>query len=382
MKQRLIARGRKFESLAGQHFRQYRGLALSLNTEEGLLSVNGRVMIDTMTSNRINSNTTFNVLEFKADGKPMSAAKRRRLANGTHLTTRAVEEHDPLTDDQAMKTNPLVRGFCFTHKKFGFFVVDQLEEIRWNTGCFDQLVLPETHKNTVQALVSMHTKKATQAQFDDIVKGKGKGLVLVLHGPPGVGKTLTAECVAEYAHRPLYIVSSGDLGTNSSTLDTRLSRALDLASTFKAVLLIDEADVFLSKRSLHDLERNALVSIFLRTLEYYEGILFLTTNRVNDFDDAFKSRIHIPLRYTPLPPSSRKAIWKNFLGQVDGGCDIDEAGYDQLSEAPLNGRQIKNTVRTAVSLAEHNERPLDLEQVDQVLKIQVEFENDLSAASE
>ena len=93
------------------------------------------------------------------------------------------------------------------------------------------------------------------------------------------------------------MVSSGDLGNTARDLNATLSRILDLASTWKAVLLIDEADVFLERRSLHDMQRNSLVSVFLRTLEYYSGILFMTTNRVRTFDDAFKSRIHVPLKY-------------------------------------------------------------------------------------
>jgi SpoVK/Ycf46/Vps4 family AAA+-type ATPase len=234
----------------------------------------------------------------------------------------------------------------------------------------------------VQALVAEHTQRTTDPNsqgFDDIVKGKGRGLILVLHGPPGVGKTLTAECVAEFSHRPLYIVSSGDLGTSSSVLDERLGRTLDLASTWKAVLLIDEADVFLERRSLHDMERNSLVSIFLRTLEYYSGILFMTTNRVRTFDDAFKSRIHVPLKYEELPASSRVKIWKNFLNNVEGGVDIDENGYEKLADGRLNGRQIKNVVRTAKSLAAHKKRRLDHAQLQQVMDIQMAFEKELDA---
>jgi len=156
-------------------------------------------------------------------------------------------------------------------------------------------VLPPAQKELVQALVAEHTSNSRQKtmpsspnvmdtdsqppkKFDDIIKSKGLGLILVLYGPPGVGKTLTAECVAEFSRRPLYTVSSGDLGTTASTLDPRLSRTLDLASTWNAVLLIDEADIFLERRSLYDMERNSLVSIFLRVLEYYSGILFMTTN--------------------------------------------------------------------------------------------------------
>merc|ERR1711939_202393 len=86
-----------------------------------------------------------------------------------------------------------------------------------------------------------------------------------------------------------------------------------MCTRWNALLLLDEADIFLEQRSLHELERNKLVSIFLRVLEYYEGIMFLTTNRVNTFDTAFQSRIHISLNYPDLSLDSRKAIWTNFL---------------------------------------------------------------------
>lgn len=236
----------------------------------------------------------------------------------------------------------MVRGFSFTEKRWFDFFIDNLTPPDWNANCFDQLVLPKSQKELVRALVATHVQQ--NLGFDDIVKGKGKGLIMVLHGPPGVGKTLTAETVAEFCERPLYMVSSGDLGTNSETLDNRLSRILDMASTWKAILLIDEADIFLERRSLHDLERNSLVSIFLRVLEYYEGILFLTSNRVSTFDDAFKSRIHVPLKYNDLSVDSRKRIWKNFLSTQDK-VHIDEAGYQSLAQANINGRQIKNVIR-------------------------------------
>jgi hypothetical protein len=150
------------------------------------------------------------------------------------------------------------------------------------------------------------------------------------------------------------------------------------------VLLIDEADVFLERRSLHDMERNSLVSIFLRTLEYYSGILFMTTNRVATFDDAFKSRIHVPLKYGQLDAGSRVKVWKNFLAklEVEGGIDIDEEGYRKLAEGKLNGRQIKNVVRTAKSLASYKKRKLDQSQLQQVMDIQMAFEEELDGVGE
>ncbi|KAK5942842.1 hypothetical protein PMZ80_005408 [Knufia obscura] len=394
----LIARGKKWEEInaAGQSFMDYKGIAMKTTFPPGRHNIDCRVMIDTATFHRIEADDTFNVTAL-----PLSDAQKAKatlLQNDPDVLSVTngdkdllLVDREPLTDEQRLMATPMTRGFAFTDKLFLDFFVDNLTPIEWNTSCFEQLVLPTSQKELVQALVAEHTQRdnGSGKSFDDIVKNKGLGLILVLHGPPGVGKTLTAECVAEFSKRPLYIVSSGDLGTTSSVLDDKLSRILDLASTWKAVLLIDEADVFLERRSLNDMERNSLVSIFLRTLEYYSGILFMTTNRVRTFDDAFKSRIHVPLKYEELPHSSRVTIWRNFLDKIrssdpasEGGVvvDVDGAGYERLAEAPLNGRQIKNVVRTAKSLAGYRGGKLDVEALLRVVEIQMAFEEELGKA--
>lgn len=118
----------------------------------------------------------------------------------------------------------------------------------------------------------------------------------VLHGPPGTGKTLTAEGISELLKCPLYMVSVGELGTDSRFLEAELQKILDICHAWGAILLLDEADVFLEKRTMNDVHRNALVSIFLRQLEYFQGILFLTTNRV---------QVCFPLSLTLSPPGWR-----------------------------------------------------------------------------
>lgn len=393
----LIARGKKWETInaAGQSFMEYKGVAIDTECPAHRYNIESRVMIDTATFHRIEADDAFSV-----NALPLTEAQKAKatlLANDPFVTSMTggdadilLVDREPLTDEQCMLATPICRGFSFTEKLFLEFFVDLLNPIEWNESCFEQLVLPSSQKELVQALVAEHTQRSAKARgekgsFDDIVKNKGLGLILVLHGPPGVGKTLTAEVVAEFSKTPLYIVSSGDLGTNSSTLDGRLSRILDLASTWRAVLLIDEADVFLERRSLNDMERNSLVSIFLRTLEYYSGILFMTTNRVRTFDDAFKSRIHVPLKYEDLPKSSRVKIWKNFIEKVrkdENGVDVemDDAGFDKLAESQLNGRQIKNVVRTAKSLVGYKGGKLDLDALSKVVEIQTAFEDELNKA--
>lgn len=165
--------------------------------------------------------------------------------------------------------------------------MDRLEPVTWSDEAFRSLVLGEKQKALVQALVKQHAERSKI--FDDIVIGKGKGLVGLLAGPPGCGKTLTAEAVAEVTHRPLYVISAGELGTRPEVVDEKLAQILQLAQTWNAVLLLDEAEVFLQQRSSTDVHRNALVSIFLRQLEYYQGILILTTNLVTECDIAFES---------------------------------------------------------------------------------------------
>ncbi|KAI3393464.1 hypothetical protein diail_4228 [Diaporthe ilicicola] len=367
IKKTMIVRGRKFEQYAvGQHFLQYTGLGLKRDPQCPRnyikFDATGRVMIDVKTYHRLDANDSIWVVGFGKD-----------------------HEEGKLTEEDCLLASAMCRGYSMNAKKFLELSVDNLTEIEWNTSCFEDLVLDPSTKKTVQALVSTHSQKRgssdgkNQDGFDDIVKGKGKGLVCVLHGPPGVGKTLTAECVAEYVQRPLFMVSSGDLGVTSEQLDVQLTEIMDMTSTWRAVLLIDEADVFLEQRALHDLHRNAMVSVFLRVLEYYAGILFLTTNRVSTFDDAFKSRIHIPIRYTDLDVTSRLKIWRNFCKKVPGGVEISEKEYETLAEHELNGRQIKNVIKAAESLAAFDKVKLDFKQLQQVTKIQARFEKDLES---
>lgn len=141
------------------------------------------------------------------------------------------------------------------------------------------------------------------------------------------------------------MLSSGELGSDPDSIDQRLQRVFRLAQTWKAVLLLDEADVFMVKRTDLDLTRNAIVSIFLRQLEYYQGILILTTNRVEEIDDAFRSRIHFQLSFPDLDSVARRAIWRGFLGNVNknGGVavDLDEPAIGRLADMDMNGRQVR-----------------------------------------
>jgi hypothetical protein len=137
-------------------------------------------------------------------------------------------------------------------------------------------------------------------------------------------------------------ISAGDLSHNAAKLEKQLSLIFELADHWNALLLLDEADVFLRKRNTDHIH-NSLVSVFLRKLEYYQGVMLLTTNRVKDFDDAIRSRIHLALRYKSLGIDTRKGIWDTFLKNAitaGGEADYSDENLDDLARHDLNGRQV------------------------------------------
>lgn len=95
-----------------------------------------------------------------------------------------------LTNDHMLICTDSIPILSFLDKKFYIAVVDKINDIVLNEQLFEQLVLPRSHKELVRVLVQSHSMGIN---FDDFVEGKGLGLVLLLHGPPGAGKTMTAE---------------------------------------------------------------------------------------------------------------------------------------------------------------------------------------------
>jgi len=119
------------------------------------------------------------------------------------------------------------------------------------------------------------------------------------------------------------------------------------------------------------------VLVFLRALEYFEGILFLTTNRVALIDSAFKSRIHLSIPYPALDSTSRKKLWKAVLSlHKDGSTDglLSSGELESLDDEGMNGRQIKNAARIALATASDQGGTLTLEHLKAVLGVMKSFD--------
>ena len=186
-----------------------------------------------------------------------------------------------------------------------------------------------------------HEVVDARSLFGDLLRGKSGGMVILANGKPGVGKTLTAEVFAEHTKRPLYVMEMGELGTNLASVEQNLQRVFLRATRWNAVLLMDEADIFMHKRD-DNLERSAIVGVFLRLLDYYHGLFFLTSNRAEVIDPAFKSRITLQLDYPDLDRDARLKIWDLMFKMAN--IEVTD-GLDGLPDIELNGRQIRNLVR-------------------------------------
>ncbi|KAK3945381.1 P-loop containing nucleoside triphosphate hydrolase protein [Diplogelasinospora grovesii] len=266
-----------------------------------------------------------------------------------------------------------ILAFILKERRWGRVKVGSLKDVKPDREAFNYLVLDDEVKQTVRALVGKfaNTDGKVSAWPSDFVKNKGEGRIFLLHGAPGVGKTCTAECVAELVNLPLLALTSGDLIPD---VEPNLEYFFALGERFGALVLLDEADVYLEARSPgQNVERNGLVSVFLRALEYYRGVLFLTTNRVGTFDSALTSRIHVALHYRRLTHEHRQRIWMHNFERLErdsgGKCYISTSGreyvlHDSAVRAVRwNGREIRNALQTAVALAENEALENSLEKV-------------------
>ncbi|KAL2276793.1 hypothetical protein FJTKL_00452 [Diaporthe vaccinii] len=162
----------------------------------------------------------------------------------------------------------------------------------WDSKAWETLVMPRTYASAsekddiaksispIRELARAHKEVTKKDERMDNFKGKGKGLTFLLHGPPGVGKTMLAECLSEDQQRPLYRINLGRLIAEANW-ESKIDEIFRQAHSWDAILLVDEAEVILVERTQENMEQSAWVAVFLRKIEYFEGIIFLTTNLIH-----------------------------------------------------------------------------------------------------
>lgn len=271
------------------------------------------------------------------------------------------EDEDEKASGEELEVPLAPALMCFDlrrHTRLKIYV-DQLTEYAYQKDLSTKLILPDEVRDLVDMLVSH------RGGFKDIVGGKGGGAIILCAGPPGTGKTLTSEVYSEAMSRPLYSVQCSQLGTDPDELEQELLKTFSRAARWNAILLLDEADVYVAARG-HDLVQNAIVGVFLRVLEYYSGVLFMTTNRADLVDDAVASRCLARIDYQIPTTANQVRIWRTLA--TTAGIPLPDREISEIvkTESRLSGRDIKNLLKLGSMVAAARGTPVTAEIIRQV----------------
>ncbi|KAK3065230.1 hypothetical protein LTS18_005267 [Coniosporium uncinatum] len=324
VKASMIKRRKLFEEYAGYHFKAYDGIALGPGFC-GMIkyTVNSRIIIGTYAYNRFCPNRKVSLSRFSQSNEVSYDNDEDDDMDADDCYDYYDEDNNLDTGDAAPKPprsrNPTPNPGPTPHRhahparllpqrqKWLLFNIASVHPIVWNDRAFDSLVATPEQKDLILAFAQTQADQARKTRgrdsFDDVIQGKGRGIIMLLSGTPGVGKTLTAESVAEQ-------------------------------------------------------------------MQYYEGILFLTTNRVDNIDAAFKSRIHLFLQYDELDFHSHRVLWTTFLARSNkNAAPFTDEQVDALAMRELNRRQIMNVLKTVQLLATKKGEGLAWAHVDVVLRL-------------
>ena len=258
------------------------------------------------------------------------------------------EVESPLFEDDQfglLPEIPVQRYFDLSLQDFIWIHANNVEPYKYDKELPKKMVLPEDHRDLLDILTT-----DISAFTSDIVEGKSAGNIIMCVGSPGLGKTLTAEVYAEVIERPLYSIHAGALGTTADDIEKNLRTILTRAKRWNCVLLLDEADVFVMQRG-SSLTQNAIVAEFLRTLEYFDGLMFMTSNRGSDIDEAIIPRCAAIIHYDVPEKSDAQKIWK-IMGENFGVNIPDELVRSLVNTYPeLPPRDIKMLLRLTLRMS-------------------------------
>ena len=225
------------------------------------------------------------------------------------------------------------------------------------------IVLPPEQMKQLRGL-------AARVKFRSVVHNKwefgtkmsrGRGLAAIFTGPPGTGKTCTAEVLAkELSLRLFQIDLAAVLDKYIGVAEQRLSLIFREAELSQSLLFFDEADALFGKRvevtEARDHYANMQTNYLLQRIEQYQGLVILATNFLENIDEAFLRRLHCMVRFSLPDQNAREQIWRlQFPDKAPRGNDIDFpflAGHFNLS-----GASIRSVVHEAAFLAAQEVKP-------------------------
>lgn len=334
---RLTERGRKYASLAGVHHRFYRGR---------------RIMVDRLGWNTFGYN--------HADDTPFPfplLQDRSKARNNDNIP--------PVPEDDITLLPRIMPGFDLERKSWGLFDVDEVEPIKFNENAWKHIVLDESSKDVIEGVVG-----SFDFSKEAIADEEQTGLVVLLHGPSGTGKTATVEAIAEHFRRPLYSLAACSLPLDMTLLVDTLTSRLDAARSWNAIVLIEAGDILMqTQRHEPIMEEHIRISTILEFFEQHRCIVFVTARTTCT---AYMSHFAMTIQYPELDGDSRQIMWTNMLSGE--GNNISRRDIEELSRVAVNGRAMRNIHTMAKALARSSKQPLSLCHLKTAAKTQGQVE--------
>lgn len=282
------------------------------------------------------------------------------------------------------KYNPIPKSVVISHRDRNQSITKENDsekedflEIYFPRWDMEDVYLEEQSKN--QIVTSLNIAKYKDKLFNDwgLNSGSNTGRAVVLNfwGPPGTGKSMAAEAIANYLGNRVYSVNYSELESKYvGDTPKNIKKAFQRASKNNAVLIFEEADSFLGKRLTNvsqsaDYGVNITRSVMLIELEKFDGVVIFTTNLINNYDEAFKRRILANIEFKLPDENGRKKIWKAHVPKElplnkEINFDLLAKKYDKIS-----GADIKDIVLYAsVSCLEKENSEIDIQDFDNAYK--------------
>ncbi|KAF7867076.1 uncharacterized protein EAF02_009862 [Botrytis sinoallii] len=285
--------------------------------------------------------------------------------------------NDELEDEFLMLLPPTVEGFVLERKIWKMLSVDTISDLKQegveNTVDFKSLVIPEGHESLLKALVGTHPSSHS------LLSRKSKdpsSLAILLHGPKNTGKFLTVKALASHFNRPLYTITSADLGMITWDAARELATHFKRATKWNCIIAIPDAERrFPHRKSPSDGDSN-MPGLFLRELELFKGIVILTTDIKDDVEEQVLRGMNVCLGSDFWSRSENLQVWQHVLKkrgifltedteELPAGTkvSIGEADYDRWlrfidgeygTGKRWSGVEMNNYFDTALALAAYD----------------------------
>ena len=230
---------------------------------------------------------------------------------------------------------------------------------------WDDLVLPREEFERVRMVSARYRHRDRVMDEWGFRPIPSAGVIAMFSGPPGTGKTMSAEIIANDLGLDLFKVNLATMVSKYiGETEKNLEQLFDVADTGNVVLLFDEADSIFGKRSevsdAQDRYANLEVSYLLQRIERFDGLVILTTNLSNNIDSAFLRRIHVVVEFPAPDEDERRMLWTKSLVST---APMDSIDVDWLAGFKLSGADIRAVSLGSAFRAADSKRRITMEHV-------------------